>query len=44
MKKLFGGKYFRLRVGDYRVVLDIINDVLRIHVIEIGHSKKIYKK
>ena len=44
IKKLVGSKYFRLRVGDYRVILDIINDELIIHVIEVGHRKNIYKK
>jgi mRNA interferase RelE/StbE len=43
VKKLVGSKYFRLRVGDYRVILDIIDNELIIHVIELGHRKKIYK-
>ncbi len=44
VKKLVGSKYFRLRAGDYRVIMDIIEDRLIIHVIEIGHRKNIYKK
>ena len=44
VKKLVGSKYFRLRVGDYRVILDIIDNKLIIHVIELGHRKNIYKK
>jgi mRNA interferase RelE/StbE len=44
VKKLVGSKYFRLRIGDYRVIMDIIENKLIIHVIEIGHRKKIYKK
>ncbi|GCC10702.1 hypothetical protein IPdc08_00735 [archaeon] len=36
-------KYFRLRVGDYRVILDMIDNELIIHVVEIGHRKKRYK-
>ena len=44
VKKLVGSKYFRLRVGDYRVIMDIIDSKLIIHVIEIGHRKNIYKK
>ena len=43
VKKLVGSKYFRLRVGDYRIILDIIEKKLIIHVIELGHRKKIYK-
>jgi mRNA interferase RelE/StbE len=43
VKKLTGIPYFRLRVGDYRVILDIQKDVLRVLVLKVGHRKKIYK-
>lgn len=43
VKKLVGGPYFRLRVGDYRVIMRIENDKLLILVIEIGHRKNVYK-
>lgn len=43
VKKLVGSKYFRLRVGDYRVIMDIMDNKLIIHVIEVGHRKNIYK-
>ncbi len=43
VKKLVGSKYFRLRVGDYRVIVDIVDDTLIIHVIEVGHRKNVYK-
>ena len=33
VKKLVGSKYFRLRVGDYRVIMDIIGEKLIIHVV-----------
>jgi len=44
VRKLVGSKYFRLRIGDYRVILDIIDNKLVIHVIEVGHRKNVYKK
>lgn len=44
VKKLVGSSYFRLRVGDYRVIMDIRDNRLIIHVIEVGHRKKIYKR
>ena len=44
VKKLVGSKYFRLRVGDYRVIIDIIDKKLIIHVVEVGHRKKVYKR
>ena len=43
VKKLVGSKYFRLRVGDYRVIMDIIDNKLIIHIVEVGHRKKVYK-
>ena len=41
--KLVGNPYYRLRVGDYRVILDIQNDKLIIFVIELRHRKDIYQ-
>ena len=41
--KLVGDPGYKLRVGDYRVILDIERDQLLILVIKIGHRKKIYK-
>jgi mRNA interferase RelE/StbE len=43
VKKLVSSPYFRLRVGDYRIILDIKNDEMIILVIEVGHRKNIYK-
>lgn len=44
VKKLVGSKYFRLRIGNYRVIMDIVDNKLIIYVIEVGHRKNIYKK
>jgi len=41
--KLVGDIAYRLRIGDYRVVLDIEKRKLLILVIKIGHRKNIYK-
>ena len=41
--KLVGDPSYKLRVGDYRVILDIEREHLLILVIKIGHRKKIYK-
>ena len=41
--RLVGNPYYRLRVGDYRAILDIKQDKTIIFVIELGHRKKIYK-
>ncbi|MBE3095011.1 MAG: type II toxin-antitoxin system RelE/ParE family toxin [Actinobacteria bacterium] len=42
--KLVGDPGYRLRVGDYRVIMDIDNEKLHILVIKIGHRKNIYQK
>ena len=42
VKRLVGSQYFRLRVGDYRVILDIKENKLLILVIEVGHRRDIF--
>jgi mRNA interferase RelE/StbE len=44
VKKLVGNPYYRLRVGDYRVILDIQDDKLLILVVELGHRRNIYEQ
>jgi mRNA interferase RelE/StbE len=43
VKRLVGCEYFRLRVGDYRIIMDIQEDKLIIFIVELGHRKNIYK-
>ena len=43
VKKLIGDPGYRLRIGDYRVIMDIDKGNLLILVIKIGHRKSIYK-
>jgi len=43
VKKIENSNYYRLRIGDYRLILDIIQNKLIIFVIELGHRKNIYK-
>ena len=35
--------YWRYRVGDYRIIADINDAVVKILIIEIGHRKDIYR-
>ncbi len=42
VRKVANSPYYRLRVGDYRVILDIRETVLRILVLKVGHRKSIY--
>jgi len=41
-RKLKGRKGYRIRVGDYRVIYEIFDQVLLIEVIDLGHRKDIY--
>lgn len=43
VKKLVDNPYFCLRVGDYRVIMRIINNELNIFIVEILHRKNVYK-
>ncbi len=43
IKRIVGCNYFRLRVGDYRIIIDINEDKFIIFVVELGHRKNIYK-
>ncbi|MDI6859001.1 MAG: type II toxin-antitoxin system RelE/ParE family toxin [Methanocellales archaeon] len=42
--KLIGDPGYRLRVGDYRVIMDIDNKELQILVLKVGHKKNIYDR
>ena len=42
-RKLQGRPGFRIRIGDYRVVYDIHDNVVTVEIIEVGHRKDIYR-
>ena len=37
------GKYWKYRVGDYRIVCDIRYDCILILVVRIGHRREVYR-
>ena len=43
LKKLVGSPFFRLRIGEYRAILEIHEDDMSVVVIEVGHRKNIYQ-
>lgn len=45
-KTLVGGKkgYWRYRVGSYRIIADIQDNVIRIEIINIAHRREVYEK
>ena len=42
LKRLQGEKLWRLRIGAYRTIVDIIVSMNKIVVVRIGHRKNIY--
>ncbi len=42
LKRLHGEKLWRLRVADYRVVLDVVVSGNKIVVVRIDHRKNVY--
>ncbi|MFI5218365.1 MAG: type II toxin-antitoxin system RelE/ParE family toxin [Bacteroidia bacterium] len=41
-KKLEGRAGYRIRVGDYRVIYEIRDDILAVFILAAGHRKNIY--
>ncbi len=42
LKRLQGDKLWRLRIADYRAIVDVIVSANKIIIIRIGHRKKVY--
>jgi mRNA interferase RelE/StbE len=42
-KKLAGQQAWRIRVGDYRIIYEIHDQVLLVIVVDIGHRREIYR-
>ena len=42
-KKLKGVAGYRIRINDYRVIYDILDDILTIEIIAIAPRKEIYR-
>ncbi|PIQ61442.1 MAG: addiction module antitoxin [Bacteroidetes bacterium CG12_big_fil_rev_8_21_14_0_65_60_17] len=43
-EKLSGRPCYRIRQDDYRIVYEIKDDVLLIHIMKVGHRKDINRK
>ena len=43
-RKLKGEEHaYRIRVGDYRIIYDVLQEVLVILVLRVGHRKDVYR-
>jgi len=44
VRKLVGSEYtYRLRVGDYRIVYEVLDKKLIVEIIRVKHRKDVYK-
>ena len=44
VEKLVRYQYYRLRIGDYRVILDIQHEMVRILILKVGHRSNVYER
>lgn len=44
VKRLAASRLYSLRVGDYRAILDIQENVWRVLVIKVGHRSTVYDR
>ena len=42
--KLVGRSEYKLRIGDYRVIADLIDNRLQVLVLYVDHRKRVYKR
>jgi mRNA interferase RelE/StbE len=35
---------YRVRVGDYRIVYEVLDDRLIVHVVRVGHRRDVYRR
>lgn len=42
-KKLKGRESYRIRIGNYRVIYNIADNILTVTVVALGHRKDIYE-
>ncbi len=43
IEKMTDANCWKLRIGDYRVLLDVGEQKKQIHVLKVGHRKNVYK-
>lgn len=42
-KKLKGEDAYRIRVGEYRIIYEIDDDIIVVTVVSVGHRKEVYR-
>ena len=44
LDKMVNSPYYKFRIGEYRGIVDIVNDKLILIVVKIKHRSQVYKK
>lgn len=42
-KKLSGDEKYRIRVGDYRILYAIEEEIITVYVVKVGHRRDVYR-
>ena len=42
LRRLVGSPYYRLRVGDYRIIVEVAEGQLLVLVLKVGHRRSVY--
>ena len=42
-KKLSGDEKYRIRVGDYRILYEIEDEIVTVYVVKVAHRKEVYR-
>jgi len=42
LRRLVGVPYYRMRIGDYRVIVEVVHDRLYVLVLKVGHRSQVY--
>ena len=42
LRRLVGSPFYRLRVGDYRVIVEIVGREMRVLVLDVGPRRTVY--
>ena len=43
MTKYGKGRHYRVRIGDYRIIYKIHDEVVTVEIVKVGHRREIYK-
>jgi len=44
LKPLVQVKGFSLRIGDYRIIIDVKGEIKVLNILKVGHRKRIYER